>query len=137
LPVLGSMWADLWVYRDNIVIFLRDRPRHHFYQKLGYLVLYFRKKCLFKVKVHKNRSRWHWNEDQMSKVTTFFDSMGMIFYSKIIHSIALMPTVKKILNIKIWIFNTSRVLKLLQQSINWKKTPFTVWTWSHWCAQYF
>jgi hypothetical protein len=46
---------------------------------------------------------------------TFLDYLGMTFYSQIIHVIALEPTVKKILSIKISIFNTSAVLKLLQQ----------------------
>jgi hypothetical protein len=39
----------------------------------------------------------------------------MTFYSQIIHFIALVQTVKKILSIKISIFYTSAVLKLLQQ----------------------
>jgi hypothetical protein len=46
---------------------------------------------------------------------TFLDSLGMISYSHILHFIALKPTVKKILSIKISIFYTSAVLKLLQQ----------------------
>jgi hypothetical protein len=39
----------------------------------------------------------------------------MTFDSQIIHFVALKPTVKNILNIKITIFHTSAVLKLLQQ----------------------
>jgi hypothetical protein len=46
---------------------------------------------------------------------TFLHSLGMTSYSQIIHLIALKPTVKKILSIKISIFHTSAVLKLLQQ----------------------
>jgi hypothetical protein len=48
-------------------------------------------------------------------VTTFLDSLGMTSYSKTIHFIALEQTIKKILSIKIDIFYTSAVLKLLQQ----------------------
>jgi hypothetical protein len=46
---------------------------------------------------------------------TFSDSLGMTSYLQIIHFIALRPTVKKILSIKISNFYTSAVLKLLQQ----------------------
>jgi hypothetical protein len=48
-------------------------------------------------------------------VTTFLDFLGMTFYWQIIHFIALEPTMKKILSVKISIFYTSAVLKLLQQ----------------------
>jgi hypothetical protein len=48
-------------------------------------------------------------------VTQFLDFLGMTSYSQIKHFIALEPTVKKILSIKISIFYTSAVLKLLQQ----------------------
>jgi hypothetical protein len=43
------------------------------------------------------------------------DSMVMTSNSQIIHFIALKPTVKKILYIKMSIFHTSAVLKMLQQ----------------------
>jgi hypothetical protein len=46
---------------------------------------------------------------------TFLDSLGMTSYSHMIHFIAIELTVKKILSIKISIFYTSAVLKLLQQ----------------------
>jgi hypothetical protein len=39
----------------------------------------------------------------------------MTFYSQIIHFIALKPTVKEILNLKISILYTSTVLRLLEQ----------------------
>jgi hypothetical protein len=61
---------------------------------------------------------WVWPDHFVifwSKVTTFIDSLGMTFYSQIIYFIALKPTVKKKLSIKISIFYTSAVLKLLQQ----------------------
>jgi hypothetical protein len=45
----------------------------------------------------------------------FLDSLGMNSYSQINHFIALEPTIKKILSIKISIFYTSAVLKLLQR----------------------
>jgi hypothetical protein len=48
-------------------------------------------------------------------MTTFLDSLGLTFYSQIIHFIALEPTVKNLLTIKISFFYTSAVLKLLQQ----------------------
>jgi hypothetical protein len=47
---------------------------------------------------------------------TFLDLLGMTSYSQIVHFIALEQTVKKILSIKISIFYTSAVLKLLQQN---------------------
>jgi hypothetical protein len=46
---------------------------------------------------------------------TFLESLGMTSFSQMIHFIALKPTVKNILCIKISIFHTSAVLKLLQQ----------------------
>jgi len=69
----------------------------------------------FKLKINQIRSVWPWNIGQRSKVTTFLDYLGMISYLQIIHFIALEPTVKKIFSMKISIFYTSAVLKLLQQ----------------------
>jgi hypothetical protein len=54
-------------------------------------------------------------------VTTFLDSLGMISYLQIIHFIAIEPTVKRILSIKISIFYTSAVVKLLQQKYKLQK----------------
>ena len=68
----------------------------------------------FKLKINQIRSVWPWNIGQRSKVT-FLDSLGMISYLQIIHFIALEPTVQKIFSMKISIFYTSAVLKLLQQ----------------------
>jgi hypothetical protein len=49
----------------------------------------------------------------------------MTSYSQILHFVALQPTAKYILSIKISNVHTSAVLKLLQQKYNCKKMPFT------------